>query len=201
MTANTRLQRRRVIVVCVLICVVVQGCRAPSTVVANSLRAPYIPTWQEWMLVKLQANGRIPWGARGYPYDLNFRSGEIPGEFVIEVGYDMPRRDVDLMVAEIKHDIGVACSLVREAVPYENVDSRSGEHGYYHRMIVFPTVKLEGRGLEDLNDEYSKEATKMRSAMRAFTKPSTNAPTQGSTGMGMHHLNMSEKTGGTKQQM
>ena len=118
------------------------GCRAIQPPELSYNR--YIPYEMEWVVTKLEANVRVPFNSRGYPYALDVQCGKREGEILIYIVYQLPEltEKRDEMLLSIQKDIYDAKRLL-------DVEKQHNTTGIRSRL--YATVAVFGHGFPELN--------------------------------------------------
>ena len=71
--------------------VMISGCLSPqaSKVTTLAPEGHYIPREMEWLVTKMQANARVPWGIMGKKFSIDFVQGREKGEIEAQVRYQI----------------------------------------------------------------------------------------------------------------
>lgn len=135
--------------VCIVLFLTACACPNPSagTCVASSGQY-YQPTEREWLITKLNASRRIPYGCRPYDFQLTFREGDNDDQIVVMVCYRMPE------VTNGFDAVGMALNVSGDV--YQTLqaalDARDSMRGEWARTKASFQIYVFGKGLE-LNHE------------------------------------------------
>lgn len=103
----------------------------------------------EWVITKVRAYARVPFGNNGYPYAIDFEQGDVLGEVLIQVQCPFGARN---MSASKRHDMLLDIrSNIRRAEGFIAVQRDMGPIGI--KRNIFGTVRFYGQGFPEIGED------------------------------------------------
>lgn len=142
--------RQRVFIIQVL-CLATAGCLSMEPVREKYDNRKCDPGEMEWLVTKLQANARVPWGLEGNSYSIDYKQGQIEGEIIAEVFY--------VATGDAAKDDALYRSVLRNITRAKNLLSaeyRPSDYGVRSKLHVTirpVTMGLKLNQLEDIGKE------------------------------------------------